>query len=123
MMGLILPAYLQRRRQIEEDSRHAGPWRVVMSYGDSLAAFEIKDNVKQLKWCTSAEDAWDFINKKVHEDCFKDYNLYFRDDTMVVLEYKGFSSGLVIIGKKRFKFYAVFSLRQSNAMHFVHPDE
>ena len=123
-MGLILPEYLRRRREAEERAKDPGPWRVVRSSADSLAAFEVALNVRQMKWCRTADEAWEYIEKECHNAAYKDYHLFDKDDSMVVLEYKPVITPVIVANPpKRFIFYAVFSLRQSNAMKFVHPWE
>lgn len=124
-MGLILPEYLRQRREAEERAKDPGPWRVVRSCGDSLAAFEIAQNVRQMKWCKTPDEAWDFIQIKIEEEEKRDYYLYDKDDTMVVLKYRPLVSPVLTVFtvNKLYVFYAVFSLRQSNAMTFRHPWE
>lgn len=124
-MGLILPEYLARRREAEERAKDPGPWRVVRSSGDSLAAFEIALNIRQMKWCKTPDEAWAYIQTKIEEEEKREYYLFDRDDTMVVLKYRPLISPVLTMlnVNKLYVFYAVFSLRQSNAMTFRHPWE
>lgn len=123
-MGLILPEYLRRRREAEERAKDPGPWRVVRSTGDSLAAFEIALNVRPMKWCKTTDEAWEYIDKECTKEAYKDYKVFDKDDSMVVLEYTPVVTPvLTAFPPPRYVFYAVFSLRQSNAMKFVKPWE